>query len=88
MSVAIPAAVGVATVTLAGQYVNHTSDPAKPFTPGRVIFGAVAVGLFLSAIEVGAEDVAKGLATLIVTTAVLINGETLFTWLGTRVGSK
>ena len=87
MSVAIPATVTVAAVTLAGEYVSHTKDPAKTYSPARVIFGSVAFGLFLSAIEAGSPDVARGLATLVITTAVFLNGGVLFDFIGTRVGA-
>lgn len=86
MNVTLPAVVAVGGVTLAGQYLRHARDPQAVFTPGRVVFGTVALGLFLAAVESGSPDVARGLAALIITTAVLVNGRPLFDFLSQKAG--
>ena len=62
------------TTTLASEYLRH-----QHVRYGRTITGALAAGLGLSLVAIGSPEVAQGLATLIIITSILVNGEPIFT---------
>jgi hypothetical protein len=78
--VILSAVVIAATTTLASEYLRH-----QPVRYGRTITGALATGLGLSLIDTGSPEVAQGLATLIIITSILVNGEPIFTALNKGV---
>jgi len=62
------------STTLAAEYLTH-----KPVRYGRTITGALAMGIGLSLVETASPEVASGLATLVILTAILVNGTPIFT---------
>jgi hypothetical protein len=85
VTVALPVAATVAGVTLAAQTITK-GKKGHVFTPARVIVGSLGLGLFLAAVETGSPEIAKGLGILIITTVILVNGQTIFDFISAKAG--
>lgn len=60
----------------------------KPVRYGRTLLGAAGLGFGLSVVATAADDVADGLAWLIIITSVLVNGQPIFDTLNKATATK